>query len=102
MRPVQKLVDHATALRPDVILLDASLRNGLTLARELRRLFPAVRIVEFGVMGEDEGILACAEAGMAGFVASDGTAGDIAAVVTTRCEASCTVPPASRASFSVG
>jgi DNA-binding NarL/FixJ family response regulator len=75
-------VARAQTMAVDVVLLDASLPSGLALARELRRVTPEVRVVGFGVSAEDGGIVACAEAGLAGFVGSDGTAEELALVIT--------------------
>jgi DNA-binding NarL/FixJ family response regulator len=72
---------RADVLRPDVIVLDASLSNSLALARDLRRVCPQVRVVGFGISGDEEGILSCAEAGLAGFVGNDGTTQDLISVV---------------------
>jgi len=66
-------ITQVQALAPDVVLLDASLLGSLALARDMRRLAPSVRIVGFGVNVGETGVLACAEAGLAGFVGKDGT-----------------------------
>jgi two-component system, NarL family, nitrate/nitrite response regulator NarL len=77
-------MDAATqvqALAPDVVLLDASLPDSLARAREVRRVAPGVRIVGFGVNLAEKGILACAEAGLVGFVGKDGTIAELVTAI---------------------
>jgi len=57
----------------DALLLDASMPNGLGLARELRASYPAMRLIGFGIAGSAASLLACAEAGLAAFVDRNGT-----------------------------
>ncbi len=66
------LVALAT-LPADALLLDASMPNGLALARELRSSYPAMRLIGFGIAGGAASLLACAEAGLAAFVDRNGT-----------------------------
>ncbi len=42
-------IAQVQVLAPDIMLLDASLRDSLALAREVRCLTPGVRVVGFGV-----------------------------------------------------
>ena len=86
-------IARAQALAPDVVLLDASLPDSLALAREMRRLAPGVRIVGFGVNLAEKGILACAEAGLAGFVGSDGTVAELATVIDRAMRRELLCPP---------
>jgi len=69
------------ALAPDVALLDASLPDSFALAREVRRVAPGVRVIGFGVNLAEKGILACAEAGLVGFVGKDGTVAELVTAV---------------------
>lgn len=74
-------VTKVQALAPDVVLLDASLPDSLALAREVHRVAPCVRVIGFGINPGEKGILACAEAGLAGFVSSDGNVEELVAVI---------------------
>ena len=56
----------------DAILLDASSPDALVVARELRAIRPEVPVVGFGI-GSEASSVACAEAGLFGFVDRDGT-----------------------------
>jgi two-component system, NarL family, nitrate/nitrite response regulator NarL len=60
-------------LPADALLLDASMPNGLALARELRASYPAMRLIGFGIAGGAASLLACAEAGLAAFIDRNGT-----------------------------
>lgn len=59
------------ALRPQVVVLDVSLPAALELTEELRRDAPDLRVVAFAVSPSSADIIACAEAGAAGYVAAD-------------------------------
>lgn len=67
---------HVT-VPPEAVLLDVSSAGALALAVRLRRGAPAVPIVGFG-LGEGDA-LACAEAGLMGFVGREGTIEELVA-----------------------
>jgi two-component system, NarL family, nitrate/nitrite response regulator NarL len=60
----------------DAILLDASASESLLVARQLRASHPDLPIVGFGI-GSTATSLACAEAGLIGFVGRDGTLSEL-------------------------
>lgn len=64
------------SLEVDAILLDASVPESLILARRLRALRPQLPIVGFGI-GSAATSVACAEAGLIGFVGRDGTLAEL-------------------------
>lgn len=64
------------ALAVDAILLDASAPESLIVARRLRALRPELPIVGFGI-GSAATSVACAEAGLIGFVGRDGTLAEL-------------------------
>lgn len=78
-------------LRPDVVLLDCSLDDSLSLPRRLREIAPTVKMVAFAISGVDQDVIACAEAGIAAFVARDGSTEDLVSAVhqSMRGELSC-------------
>jgi two-component system nitrate/nitrite response regulator NarL len=76
-----EMVTRVQALAPDFVLLDVSVSDGLGLAREMRRLAPGVRIIGIGVNLVEKSILACAEAGLAGFVGTDGTVEELVTAI---------------------
>jgi two-component system nitrate/nitrite response regulator NarL len=74
-------VDEALALcsgmNPDVAIVDMATKHSLSVVRSLRRHRPVMRVVGFGVEEQEGEILACAEAGLAGYVPSDASLDDL-------------------------
>jgi DNA-binding NarL/FixJ family response regulator len=68
-------------LTPDVLLLDVARPSNLDACLPLRRVLHDVKIVAFAVAEVDRDIIACAEAGVSGFVSRRGTAKDLVAAV---------------------
>ncbi|HEX5871861.1 MAG TPA: response regulator transcription factor [Longimicrobium sp.] len=69
---------QAGHLCPDVVVLDVSLEGALALIRSLYEAVPATRVVAFAVDDAAEHqVLACAEAGVAGWIGRDATAAEI-------------------------
>ena len=64
----------------DAVLLDASEPSALEIARVLKARWDTVPVVGFGI-SSDDGSLACAEAGVRGFVGRDGSIRDLAQAV---------------------
>jgi two-component system, NarL family, nitrate/nitrite response regulator NarL len=69
------------ASRPDVVLLDLSSRQCLAIPPEIRAVLPRVQFVAFAVADGETDALACAEAGVCGFVAQEGSVEDLIAAV---------------------
>jgi len=74
-------VDEAIALstntNPDIAIVDMATRQSLSVVRSLRRHRPVMRVVGFGVEEQEGEILACAEAGLAGYVPNDASLDDL-------------------------
>jgi len=68
---------------PDVMLIDVALPSCLELVQVLRGISPAVKTVAFAVQDADREVLACAEAGMSGFVHRDASIGELVATLTS-------------------
>jgi two-component system nitrate/nitrite response regulator NarL len=64
----------------DAVLLDASSAELLPLARAIHQAWPDLPLIGFGI-GDDANSLACAEAGLIGFVGRDGTIADLICTV---------------------
>lgn len=63
---------------PDVVLLDASMESALAVVRGICEARPGVRVVAFAVDEDHEdALLACVEAGVAGWVGRDGSMDDL-------------------------
>lgn len=62
------LIAAMQTTRPDVILLGGSICHSAVLIKQIRQINPAVRVIVTGLPEEDESIIvACAQAGAAGF-----------------------------------
>ena len=69
---------------PDVVLLDVSMEGALGLVRAVHAARPEARVVAFAVDDEHEdAVLACVEAGVAGWVGRDGSMDDLVRAVVS-------------------
>jgi DNA-binding NarL/FixJ family response regulator len=70
---VAQALDLAERTTPDLVLCDLNLPdgNGLTLTRQLHRLYPQIKVVIVTLHMEDEAILGALRAGAAAFVTKD-------------------------------
>src|SRR5215510_12500602 len=87
----EQALELVCCLQPDVILLDMNMPRSLELAREIARSTVATRIVALAIQEEDSQVIACAEAGIAGYVPRTGSVRDVIDVVSAvaRGEARC-------------
>src|SRR6266542_2439346 len=69
------------AVRPDVILVDASMPAGANDVWVLATAAPEVKLVAIGVPEVKREVMALAEAGVSGYLTPDGSIEDLAAVV---------------------
>jgi two-component system, NarL family, nitrate/nitrite response regulator NarL len=68
-------------LRPDVLLLDIAMHESLNISVALRQVLPNLKIVAIAVAEVEQEVIACAEAGVSGFVSRKGSAQDVVAAV---------------------
>ncbi|MGH7649207.1 MAG: LuxR C-terminal-related transcriptional regulator [Gemmatimonadaceae bacterium] len=82
----------ARAYQPAVVLLDTATPSALSVVRPLAELVPCCKIVAFAVAEEPENIIACAEAGVSGYVPASASADDLVHVIhsVVRGELPCT------------
>lgn len=66
---------------PDVVVLDMAMAASIDVVRALTQMLPGVKIVALTVPDVDRAIVACAEAGVAGYVSRDGSLEDMAVAV---------------------
>jgi len=62
---------------PDVVIVDTTLRNGLAQIRAIVAAHPETRVIAFAVPDRPTDVIACAEAGVAGFVTRDASAAEL-------------------------
>src|SRR5207253_904968 len=64
-----------------VLLLDLAARDSLTIPRRAQQVLPTLRVVAFAVAEVEKNVLACAEAGISGYVAQDGSVEELVTAV---------------------
>jgi DNA-binding NarL/FixJ family response regulator len=69
------------AARPDVVLLDVGTPGGLDTLLAFRQGLPDLKIVAIAVADIEQEVVACAEAGVSGFVSRNGSIQDLVAAV---------------------
>ena len=67
--------------KPDVLLLDIGAPSAFDAALEFHRELPGIRIVAIAVAEVENDLIACAKAGIVGFVSREGSAEDVIAAV---------------------
>ena len=65
---LEEAIARGLSQQPDIVLLDASFRDGVTAARRLRAAVPQACVVVLAVAETTENIIAWAEAGVTGYV----------------------------------
>lgn len=69
----QSLQQRTDARQPDVVLLDTANADVLQDIREVTGVYPGAKMVALGVKRVDSDVIACAEAGVSGYVFRDAT-----------------------------
>lgn len=75
--PPEQVIDSGA----QVLLVDIATAQGLRRSMDCRALSPALKVVAIAVAEVEQDILACAEAGVSGFVLCDGSIGDVVAAI---------------------
>lgn len=68
----------AEATPADIVIVDMATRHSLAVVRRIRQALPDAHVVGFGVDEVEGEVLACAEAGLAGYVPSDASLDELA------------------------
>ena len=94
VRTLQAVREHA----PDVLLLDVAMPAALATLRVVAAEHPHVRVLALAVEETEAIVIACAEAGVAGYVPRDVSVAEVAAMVreAARGEATCSPRIAAR------
>jgi DNA-binding NarL/FixJ family response regulator len=79
--PSRHVADQCIQTGADIALVDMALLKPIDLARDFVAMAAPTKIVAFSVADVDDEVLACAESGMSGFVARNGTIEDLVAAV---------------------
>lgn len=97
--------DRATAVRcaldlaPDALLIDMAMAESLATIRELREHAPTVRVIALTVPEVERAVLACAEAGVSGYVPRNGSLEDLDVAVESSVRNESIASPRMVASF---
>jgi two-component system, NarL family, nitrate/nitrite response regulator NarL len=67
----------ARELTPDVLLLDMAMHGSLEIVHELHGIAPSTRVLALTIPEADGAVIACAEAGVAGFVTREASIADL-------------------------
>jgi DNA-binding NarL/FixJ family response regulator len=76
-----QLIDHLRDRDADIVLMRMGMANSLGLLRALFAAAPAVKVVALGVSENEDEIIACAEAGVAGYLLRSGSFEDLLDVI---------------------
>lgn len=68
-------------LKPDVVLVDPAISDGMDVIRELAEPAAGVIVIAIASPESEAGLIACAEAGVAGFVSREDSLGDLVATL---------------------
>jgi two-component system, NarL family, nitrate/nitrite response regulator NarL len=90
--PTEGTLRRLERLLPDAIILDLAMNNSIAFAEQIRDRVRCAKAVAFAVSDLDDRVVACAKAGICGYVQKDGTAEDIVKTVlhAVRGELHCT------------
>lgn len=78
---VHEALDVIPTLEPDIVLLDMIGPDALAGVQLIVDARPETRVVALGVANAEQDLIACAEAGVAGYVLRDASVDDLAATV---------------------
>lgn len=79
--PTEATLVTLERLLPEALILDLAMHEGMDFARRVRERIAQTKIVAFAVSEPDKHVIACAKAGICGYVPKDGTVQDIVLAV---------------------
>ena len=77
----EEVLNHLREATVDVVLLDIAMPDSLQTSRNIRSSSPDTKIVALGVIETPTSIIACAEAGVSGYVCRGGSLADLVRAV---------------------
>jgi len=80
-------------VRPDIVLMDLTLPDCHAAVRTIGRVAPVTRVVVLAMPEEEQDLVACAEAGVAGFVPREASLAELVAAVQRAARDEVLVPP---------
>ena len=79
--PNMEALEQIAGASPTTVLLDFATPGALNIPKVLNRLWPGIKVVAFAVSEIEHELIACAEAGIQGFVTRDGSVDDLVTAV---------------------
>jgi DNA-binding NarL/FixJ family response regulator len=76
-----EVVASSPPLQADLVLVDATLRDGIAVAKRIRQVKPDIRIVAYAVRETKEDVIAWAEAGVIGYVPDTAALADLVRLI---------------------
>jgi DNA-binding NarL/FixJ family response regulator len=73
----EEVIQRAHTLNPDVVLLDMAMSEAHATVQQITQTVPHVKVVALTVPEIDREVIACAEAGVVGYVTRDGSLYDV-------------------------
>jgi two-component system nitrate/nitrite response regulator NarL len=73
----ENVLPRLRALGPDIVLVDMTSPGGLHVAKAIRAGAPDVPVISFGLPETETSVIACAEAGLSGFVSAHTSLADL-------------------------
>lgn len=77
----EESLDRIRELHPDLVLLHMAIPESIPTLRAIVDAAPDVRVVAIGVTDSESEVVACAEAGVAGYLLRDGSLDDLVATI---------------------
>jgi DNA-binding NarL/FixJ family response regulator len=90
---VEETYRVARELVPDVLLLDMAMPDSLAIVQELRRIIPETRVVALAIPEVEHAVIACAEAGVSGFVTREASVADLLNAIVSVAHGEAAVSP---------
>lgn len=86
-------------IRPQILLLDLGLKGSLRFAPMVRAALPDTRLIVLAISGLSPDVLACAEAGVTGYVTREATFSELVATIERAARGEVICPPTVTASL---
>jgi len=96
---LEEAVTAVPDLRPEVVLIDQAMPESLAAVRAIRVLAPGVRVVALAMPDTDQHVIACAEAGVVGYVTRGAGVADLISTIRSAARAELLCSPRVAASL---
>ena len=77
----EEAIERTGRLNPDIVLLDMAMRDAHSTVQQMTHIAPDTKVVALAVPEIDSEVIACAEAGVAGYVTREGSLDDVIQII---------------------